>query len=81
MAEGVYIFNMLDTSFLSGEDTVNGSTAKYFMKFIFQPLVCCYNVEYWNDGLNKKLFFVNQKVFCMGKKSKFNIFTMEKTKK
>ena len=56
MAEGVSIFHMLDTSSLSGQDTINGPTAKYFMQFIFQQLFCCYDIEYWNDDLNKNYF-------------------------
>ena len=56
MAEDVYIFHMLDTSFLSGQDTINRPTAKNHMQFIFQQLFCCYDIEYWNDDLNKNYF-------------------------
>ena len=44
-AEEVSLFHLLDTSFLSGQDTINGATAKYFMQFIFQELFCCYDIE------------------------------------
>ena len=45
MAEGVSIPHMLDTSSLSGQDTINRPTAKYFTQFIFQQLFCCYDIE------------------------------------
>ena len=44
-----FIFHMLDTSFLSGQDTTNRPTAKNLMQFIFQQIFCCCNIEYWDD--------------------------------
>ena len=41
----VYIFYMLDTSFLFEQDTIHGPTAHYFMQFMFQQLFCCYDFE------------------------------------
>ena len=64
------LYNLLDTSFLSEQDTINGPTAKYFMQLnnYFIVIILNNGVMIWIKNIFLKSFFCQTKGLLHGKK-------------